>query len=56
LPLTIPVLIFGTGTIQASVEGLPLGGYLAIMGVLLGLSLMLSPFASAAALKMSVSS
>jgi len=56
LPLTIPVLIFGTGTIQASVEGLPLGGYLAIMGVILGLSLMLSPFASAAALKMSVSS
>ena len=56
VPLTIPVLIFGTGTVQASIDGLPVTGYIAIMGVLLMLSITLSPFACAAALKMSVSS
>jgi heme exporter protein B len=55
LPLTIPVLIFGSGTVQASIDGLPIGGHLAIMGMILVLSLTLSPFATAAALKMSVS-
>jgi len=55
LPLTIPVLIFGTGTIQASIDGLPIGGHLAIMGAMLALALTLSPFATSAALKMSVS-
>jgi heme exporter protein B len=55
LPLTIPVLIFGTGTVQASIDGLPISGHLAIIGMMLVLSIILSPFASAAALKMSVS-
>jgi len=55
LPLTIPVLIFGSGTVQASIDGLPILGHLAIMGMMLVLALTLSPFATAAALKMSVS-
>lgn len=55
LPLTIPVLIFGTGTVQASIDGLPVGGHLAIIGIMLVLAVTLSPFASAAALRMSVS-
>lgn len=55
IPLTIPILIFGTGTIQASVDNLPIGGHLAIMGAILALAVTLSPFATAAALKMSVS-
>lgn len=55
LPLTIPVLIFGTGTVQASIDGLPISGHLAIIGMMLVLAIILSPFASAAALKMSVS-
>ena len=55
LPLTIPVLIFGSGTVQASIDGLPIMGHLAIMGMMLVLALTLSPFATAAALKMSVS-
>lgn len=55
IPLTIPVLIFGTGTIQASVDNLPIDGHLAIMGAILALALTLSPFATSAALKMSVS-
>lgn len=55
IPLTIPVLIFGTGTVQASVDNLPIDGHLAIMGAILALAVTLSPFATAAALKMSVS-
>ncbi len=55
LPLTIPVLIFGTGTVQASIDGLPIGGHLAIIAMMLVLAITLSPFASAAALRMSVS-
>jgi heme exporter protein B len=55
LPLTIPVLIFATGTVQASIDGLPVGGHLAIMGIMLTLAIILSPFASSAAIKMSVS-
>jgi len=55
LPLTIPVLIFGSGTVQAGIDGLPTSGYLAIMLMMLVLALTLAPFATAAALKMSVS-
>ena len=56
LPLTIPVLIFATGTVQASIDGFPIGGHLSILGIMLTLAIMLSPFASSAAIKMSVSS
>lgn len=55
LPLTIPVLIFATGTVQASIDGLPVGGHLAILGIMLALAITLAPFASSAAIKMSVS-
>lgn len=55
LPLTIPVLIFGAGTVQSSVDGLEVVGHLSIMGMLLALALTLAPFAIAAALKISVS-
>jgi len=55
LPLTIPILIFGSGTVQASIDGLPISGHLAIMLLMLVLSITLAPFATAAALKMSVS-
>ena len=56
LPLTIPVLIFATGTVQASIDGLPVTGHFAVIGMMLMLALTLSPFATSAALKMSVSS
>lgn len=55
IPLYIPVLIFGTGTVAASTSGAPVGGYLAIMGALLALAITLAPFASAAALRISLS-
>ncbi len=54
LPLYIPVLIFGAGTVLAGSMGLPIAGYLALLGALLVLSAMLAPFAIAAALKISV--
>jgi len=55
LPLYIPVLIFGTGAVQAAVTGLPLGGYLALLGALLALGATLAPLAIGAALRISVS-
>jgi heme exporter protein B len=54
LPLTIPVLIFGTGTVQSSIDGLSVAGHFSIMGIMLALALTLSPFAISAALKISV--
>ena len=54
LPLYIPVLIFGAGTVQAGAMGLPIQGYLALLGAILVFSIMLAPFAIAAALKISV--
>ena len=55
LPLYIPVLIFGTGSVEAISNGLPVGGYLAILGALLALAATLAPFATAAALRISIS-
>jgi len=56
LPLYIPVLIFGAGTVQAGAMGLDIQGYLALLAAILVLSLMLAPFAISAALKISVRS
>ncbi|SDX09472.1 heme exporter protein B [Marinobacter mobilis] len=55
IPLYIPVLIFGTGTVAAASNGAPVGGYLALMMAFLVLAVTLAPFASAAALKISLS-
>lgn len=55
IPLYIPVLIFGTGTVMAASEGAPVAGQLALMGAFLVLALTLAPFASAAALRISLS-
>ena len=55
LPLYIPVLIFGTGAVQAASGGLPVGGYLAILGAILALGIVLAPIAVAASLRISVS-
>lgn len=55
LPLYIPVLIFGTSAVQAAVTGLPLGGYLALLGAMLALGIVMAPLAIGAALRISVS-
>ncbi len=54
LPLTIPVLIFASAAIDAAGHGLPVGGYLAVLGEMLAVSATLSPFATAAALRISL--
>lgn len=55
LPLTIPVLIFATGAVQASIDGIPINGYVAVMAMLLMIAITLAPFATSAAIKLSVS-
>lgn len=54
LPLAVPVLIFASAAIDAAGMGLPIGGYLAILGAMLAASLCLAPFATAAALRISL--
>ena len=54
LPLYIPVLIFGAGAVQASVLGFDPQPHLYLLGALLVLSLIFSPWATAAALRISV--
>ena len=55
LPLYIPVLIFGTSAVQAAVTGLPLAGYMALLGAMLALGIVMAPLAISAALRISVS-
>ncbi len=55
LPLLVPVLIFGTNAVTSAAQGLPYNGQLALLGALLLFSLVLAPWASGAALKVSVS-
>ncbi|NJN45682.1 MAG: heme exporter protein CcmB [Candidatus Competibacteraceae bacterium] len=54
MPLYIPVLIFGTAAVAAASAGLPVSGQLALLGAILALVLTLSPFATAAGLRISV--
>ncbi|QCR37798.1 heme exporter protein CcmB [Nissabacter sp. SGAir0207] len=54
LPLYIPVLIFASGAVEAAASGLAIDGYLAVLGAMLAGSLTLAPFATAAALRISV--
>ncbi|WP_313087980.1 heme exporter protein CcmB [Pseudomonas sp.] len=54
LPLYIPVLILGSGALQAALQGLPAAGYLLWLSSLTVLAVTLTPFAIAAGLKISV--
>lgn len=55
LPFYIPVLIFGTGAMQAAIGGHPPGAHLALLAALTLLALALAPWAIAAALRIAVS-
>ena len=52
-PLYVPVLIFGTAAVQAALDGLAWGPYLALLGALLCAALALGPLAVAAGLRIS---
>ncbi|MCR9255568.1 MAG: heme exporter protein CcmB [Alphaproteobacteria bacterium] len=54
LPLTIPVLIFGVGAVDAAITALDVAPHLAFLGALLAGSLALTPWASAAALRLAL--
>lgn len=56
IPLYIPVLIFGASAVQNAAQNLPVQAYLAILGAMLALSIVLAPFAIGASLRVSVSS
>jgi len=52
LPLYVPVIIFGAASVAAAVQGMPIDGYIAILGAMLVFALMITPWASSAALKL----
>ena len=53
LPLTIPVLIFGAGAVEANISGLGSEGHLSMLLAILVMSLLLAPLATAVALRIS---
>ncbi|MGZ8248579.1 heme exporter protein CcmB, partial [Methylomagnum sp.] len=55
LPLYIPVLIFATNAVTAAGAGMPVDGQLYFLAALLALAFTLAPFATAAALRISLS-
>jgi heme exporter protein B len=54
LPLYVPVLIMGAGSVEMAAAGLQPGAQLAILGALLVLSAAFAPWAIAAALRISL--
>lgn len=54
MPLYMPALIFGASTVQRAVDGFSVDGPLAVLGALLAFSLLVSPFATAGALRVSM--
>lgn len=54
LPFYMPVLIFGTATVQAALDGAPALPFLALLGSMLCLSIALAPLAISAGLRISV--
>ncbi|WP_277755677.1 heme exporter protein CcmB [Rosenbergiella metrosideri] len=54
LPLAIPILIFASSAVDAASQGLAISGYLAILAAMLIVSVVLAPFAIAAALRVSL--
>jgi heme exporter protein B len=54
LPLYVPVLIFGAGSVMAAAQGLPYTGALLLLGAGLALAVVLAPLAAAAALRIAM--
>jgi heme exporter protein B len=54
LPLYVPVLIFGSGAVNAVVDGNLGGPYLAILGAMLCAAIVLAPLAIAAGLRITI--
>jgi len=54
LPLTVPVLIFGARSVDLAVGGQSIDGPLLLLGAITVLALTLTPFATAAAVRVSL--
>jgi heme exporter protein B len=54
LPLVTPVLIFGAGAVEAAAGGLDVGGHFSLLGAMLAVALFSAPWATAAALRISL--
>jgi len=54
LPLYIPVLIFGAGAVEASAAGLGFDAHFSLLGAFLLVSIVFSPLATAASLRISM--
>jgi heme exporter protein B len=54
LPLCIPVLIFGAGAVEAVVSGTSVGSHLSLLGALLVMALVFTPWVTALALRISM--
>lgn len=54
LPLCIPVLIFGTGAVEAVASGMSVTSHLSLLGALLVLALVFTPWVTALALRISM--
>jgi len=55
LPLYVPVLVFGAGSVAASAQGLDPTGALLLLGAGLAVALVLAPLAAAAAIRIALS-
>jgi heme exporter protein B len=54
LPLCIPVLIFGAGAVEAIASGMNVGSHLSLLGAILALALVFTPWITAQALRISM--
>jgi heme exporter protein B len=54
LPLYVPVLIFGSGAVAANIAGMSAQAHLLLLGAFLVVSLVFAPWATAAALRISL--
>ena len=54
LPLFLPVLVFGAGSVMAAAQGLPWAGALLMLGAGLALAVVLAPLAAAAAIRIAL--
>jgi heme exporter protein B len=54
LPLTVPVLIFGAGAVEAVTSGTGAGPHLSLLGALLVLAAFFAPWAAAAAVRIAL--
>ena len=55
LPLYVPVLVFGAGSVAVAAQGLDATGPLLLLGAGLVLALVLAPLAAAAAIRIAMS-